>query len=106
MYFTKDENTKLLSDVRTALRNERSVIWADMVTQAVVEGTTNQPEIAEFLAGMHDLGERFVFGCDQPEHYMRECGFAEGEVVSAQQYLGSNDPSLGTYQFVISRLAA
>ena len=106
MYFSKEQNTKLLSGVRTALRNRRSVIWADMVTQAVVEGTTNQPQIAAFLAGMRDLGERFVFGCDQPVRYMRECGFAEGQVVSAQQYLGSNDPSLGTYQFVISPLAA
>ena len=105
MYFSKEENTKLLSEVRTALRNEGSVIWADMVTQAVVEGNTHQREIADFLAGMRDLGEKFVFGCDRPELYMCECGFAEGEVVSAQQYLGSDDPSLGTYQFVLAGIA-
>jgi hypothetical protein len=55
---------------------------------------------------MQALGECFVFGCDEPGVFLEQCGFEIGAVVTAQDYLNSSDPSLSTYQFVVSRVSA
>ncbi|MDB4694957.1 SAM-dependent methyltransferase [bacterium] len=103
MYFKEEQNTTLLTSVGSVLRNRSSVIWADMVTQAVVDGTAHNSAIAEFLDKMHQMGETFVFGCDEPVQFLRRCGFGHGNVVSAKEYLKSGDPTLSSYQFVVSR---
>jgi O-methyltransferase involved in polyketide biosynthesis len=106
MYFTEEQNTALLSSVCSVLRNRNSVMWADMVTRAVVDGTTNDSAIAEFLDRMNQMGETFVFGCDEPVEYLRRCGFGHGNVVSVKDYLKSSDETLSTYQFVVSGVGA
>ena len=106
MYFSEQENRALMLSVRRALRNPNSVVWADMVNHSVVDGTTNSEAITEFVNRMRALGESFVFGCDEPSLFLEQCGFDVGSVVTAQDYSNSTDSSLGTYQFVVSRVSA
>jgi methyltransferase (TIGR00027 family) len=106
MYFSEQENRALMMSVRGALRNPNSAVWADMVIPSVVDGSTDHAAITEFLKQMKELGETFVFGCDDPARFLGECGFGAGAVVTAQEYLKSCDPSLGTYQFVVSGICA
>ncbi len=106
MYLSEQENRELMLSLRAALRNPNSVVWADMVTRSVVDGTTSSAAITEFVKRMKELGESFVFGCDEPAAFWDQCGFDVGSVVTAQDYLSSSDSSLCTYQFVVSRVSA
>lgn len=106
MYLSKYENMQLMLSVRKSLKNPRSAVWADMVSEAVVEDANGIPEISEFLTRMEQLGESFIFGCDDPASFLQACGFGAASVLTAREYLSSTDPSLDTYQFVVSRVAA
>ncbi|MCG8653830.1 MAG: SAM-dependent methyltransferase [Pirellulales bacterium] len=102
MYFTPEENRDVLSSVSKVMQHPASRLWCDVVKESVVEGTTKQPEIAKFLDGMEELGERFIYGNDAPEKFMLSCGFPHSEVMSVGQYLRDDNPILSTYQFVVS----
>ncbi len=102
MYFTAEENREVLSSVSKLLQHPNSRLWCDMVTESVVDGTTQQIEIAKFLDGMEELGERFVFGCNKPDELLAECGFSNSQTKSVGQYLSAADPVLLTYNFVVS----
>ncbi len=106
MYLSEQENRGLMLSLRAALRNPNSVVWADMVTRSVVDGTTSSAAITEFVKRMKELGESFVVRCDEPAAFWDQCGFDVGSVVTAQDYLSSSDSSLCTYQFVVSRVSA
>ena len=105
MYLSEQENRELMLSLRGALRNPDSVVWADMVTRSVVDGSTSSRAITEFVNRMTELGESFVFGCDEPAAFLEQCGFDVGSVVTAQDYLSSSDSSLSTYQFVVARVS-
>lgn len=102
MYFSDAENRRILSSASALLRHRSSRIWSDFVAQRVVDGTAEHPEIAKFLLGMEELGERFVFGCDDPASLMRQCGFAKTTTTAAGQFLQADDPVLSVYQFAVS----
>ena len=63
--------------------------------------TVNDPTSAELIEGMRNLGEGFVFGCDEPATFLKTIGFVMGQVVSGQQLPGSVDHGLSTYHFVV-----
>ena len=104
MYFEEEQNQEVLRAISQALEHPDSRLWCDMVKTSVVNGTTNIEEIAKFIAGMDQLGESFVFGCDDPAAFLADCGYSTTRVTLAQDYLGSPDPSFSTYQFVVSKV--
>ena len=73
-----------------------------MVTPDVVDGTTHVEEIAAFVDGMEQLGEKFIFGCNDPSSFMLECGFKKADVITVQDYLESRDPTYSAYRFVVA----
>lgn len=104
MYFGREENMEVLSDIASLLEHPESRLWCDMVKTSVVEGRTKIQEIEKFMAGMDQLGESFIFGCDAPEELLVKCGFSSTEITMAQDYLRSRDNSFSTYQFVVARV--
>jgi len=102
MYFTDEENREILGAVAKCLQHPDSRLWCDVVTENVVDGTTDQPEITRFLDGMDELGERFIFGKNCPETFLRRCGFVGAETRTAGNHLQSDDPVMATYQFVVA----
>ena len=104
MYFDRRQNEAILKAVASVLQHPDSCLWSDWVRESVVSGAIENPDIAQFLDGMEELGERFIFGSDQPRRLLEDY-FAETQVISVQEYLGSADPTFATYQFAVSRLA-
>jgi methyltransferase (TIGR00027 family) len=104
MYFAEEENQEVLSAISQVLEHPDSRLWCDMVKTSVVDGTTNIEEIAKFVAGMDQLGEQFIFGCDRPATFLEKCGYSNTRVTTAQDYLGSVDQSFSTYQFVVAKV--
>ncbi|MGV3486109.1 MAG: SAM-dependent methyltransferase [Planctomycetaceae bacterium] len=102
MYFTEEENREILGPVAKLLQHSDSRLWCDLVTESVVDGTSQQAEIAKFLDGMEELGERFIFGCDAPHTFLGHCGYPRTDTTSAATFLGSDDPAFATYQFVVA----
>lgn len=103
MYFDAVANARIIGQIRRLLRNPASLLWSDFVTSAVVDGTTQQPSIEEFLRGMEKLGEAFVFGLDEPSSFLTELQFQTVERLFVGDYLALADPVFGTYQFVVAR---
>lgn len=101
MYFDREENQEVLHSVSRIMQHPASRLWSDWVTQSVVDGSTQNDQIATFLDGMEELGERFVFGCDSPDTFLR-FAFQKTSTTSVSEYLGSDDPTFGTYQFAVS----
>ncbi|WP_346772164.1 SAM-dependent methyltransferase [Neorhodopirellula lusitana] len=102
MYFAAEENREILTATSKAIQHPSSRLWCDIVTEGVVNGTSQHPEIDSFLEGMEELGERFIFGCDQPDSFLQDCGFEDSRATTAGDFLGTSDRSFSTYQFVVS----
>jgi methyltransferase (TIGR00027 family) len=103
MYFGEQENLEVLRSVSQILEHPDCRLWCDMVTRSVVDGTTQIKEIANFVKGMEQLGESFIFGCDDPVAFLARCGFSKAWVTSAQDYLGSEDATFSAYRFVVAK---
>ena len=103
MYFNEEENLEVLKSISQVLEHPDCRLWCDMVKRSVVDGTTQISEVANFVKGMDQLGEKFIFGCDDPVAFLDKCGFSNTWVTSAQDYLGSSDPTFSTYQFVVAK---
>lgn len=102
MYFDEQYNRRVLSSVRRAMVHPASRLWCDLVSQSVADGTTTVAEIAKFLDGMEELGEKFVFGQDRPEQFLNQCGYSRSQVTSAQQYLNQEDAAYASYRFAVA----
>ena len=105
MYFSDQQNRRLLSGFSSILKHRDSSVWTDMVTRSIVEGTNVEAGVSAFLSRMNELGERFVFGSDEPQQYLKLCGFQCVHAVNVQDYLGSEDGILANYQFATAGIA-
>ncbi|WP_220498095.1 SAM-dependent methyltransferase [Stieleria mannarensis] len=103
MYFDEQQNQRLLRSIRRRIKHPQSVLWMDCVTPAVINEGTDDPNIHEFVDRMEMIGERFVYGPAEPRAFLRSCGFVCSSDVTAQQFLDSDDPTLGEYRFVTAR---
>lgn len=104
MYFSEEDNLRMLDAVRGLMSNPGSVMWVDFVNEEVASGQTSHQGVRQFLSGMTELGESFRFGLDDPIGWSRQYGFGSGQVITAAEYLGSEDPVLGTYNFSVFQL--
>ena len=103
MYFDEQQNQRLLKSIRRRMRHPDSVLWMDCVTPAVINEGTCDRNIHEFVDRMELIGERFVYGPADPEAFLRSCGLVGCSNDTAQDYLGSEDPTLGEYRFLTAR---
>lgn len=103
MYFTERQNARILSSVMRSLQHPDSCVWMDCVTPAVIEATTPDPNIHEFVNRMELIGERFVYGPHRPAQLLEQCGLKVTSQVTAGEYIGDADPTLAEYRFVIGQ---
>ncbi|EMI55893.1 SAM-dependent methyltransferase [Rhodopirellula sallentina] len=106
MYFTDAENREILTMARSLCQHPESRLWCDIVTRSVVDGTSEHEEILKFVEGMEELGERFIFGDDDPTEFMKSCGFDDSQSITAGEHLSLSDRSFSTYQFTVSQASA
>ena len=100
MYFHRDENEKLLRQLDRLMGHADSRIWLDVVSHQVAARQISHPRITDFLEGMDDLGESFLFGVDQASAWLESLGLQPVEAISCGEYLRDSDPVLRNYQFV------
>lgn len=103
MYFSDEENRALLKQVRELMVHDESCLWADVVSQEVVTGRTNDQSVLSFLRGMDELGESFIFGLQNPGSWLREVGFRDVESTSCRDYLQERNLVYDTYTFCVAR---
>lgn len=103
MYFSEQQNMRILRSISKRLRHPASRLWMDCVTPAVIDATTSDPNIHEFVERMELIGERFVFGPSDPGRFMADCGFVCATDLTAGEYLHSDDPTLGEYRFLVGQ---
>ena len=103
MYFDELQNTRLLNSIRKRLRHPDSRIWMDCVTPAVINDETADPNIQDFVEQMDAIGEKFVFGPDNPDEFLKNAGFCCESNLTAGEFLDCHDPTLGEYRFVVGR---
>ena len=103
MYFSEKTNNAMLSSIAKLMSHEQSFLWVDFVAESVVRGVSKNDDVREFLKGMEELGEAFIFGVDDPEAYLHELGFAEVELVSASDFFHATDPIFSLYRFALAR---
>lgn len=104
MYFTAAENREILTNVWLLAKNNESRLWADFVTLDVVEGKTERPEIESFLSQMDELGERFIFGSDDPVGFLKNCGFSSAKRCTSRESLETNESIFDVYQFCVANV--
>ena len=103
MYFTEEENLSLLKNIWKLSQHPESQIWCDLVTESVVNGKTNRPEITAFLNRMEDLGESFIFGSDAPSELLAAIGCEATSQKTSRQFLETEEPIFDVYQFCVGR---
>ena len=82
MYFDEPTNRRILTELKSLMQNERSTLWVDLVSQHVVDGITGEPGVVNFLNAMNDLGEKFVFGHNDPNSFLKSVGFDSTQTIS------------------------
>lgn len=103
MYFDEPTNRRMLLSIQQLMRHSDSFLWVDYVGDAIVDGTLDHQGIKNFLMGMEELGESFVFGLEDPATYMRGLGFDEVEQVASSDFFETDDPVCSLYRFTVSR---
>ncbi len=100
MYHSTQHNNALLRNVRRAMQNESSVLWLDIVRQAVIDRTTGFDSATQFVDSMQRLGEPFIFGVDDPEQFLTTHDFRTLRTVSSNVYNDADaDPLYRFYDF-------
>lgn len=102
MYFSDDENRAMMKQVHELMQHPSSRLWADMVSQEVVTGRTNDQSVLSFLRGMDDLGESFIFGLQDASKWFQEIGFDSVSVLSCRDYLQERSQVFDTYSFCVA----
>ena len=103
MYFTREENLRVLRDVWKLAKHPESQLWCDLVSQSVVSGETTRPEITAFLNSMDDLGESFIFGSDDPSELLAAIGCRSSQSKTCRSFLQADEPIFDVYQFCVGR---
>lgn len=104
MYFESETNANTVQQIRRLMSHPDSRLWCDIVTEtAIIESETNE-KIRAFQDNMEELGEKFIFGHDEPVEFMQNCGFSEAEVTSVAEFMASDDPVHSLYNFVVARV--
>lgn len=103
MYFTEQENRRMMGMVRSLMQHPSSCVWTDFVSPDVANGKTNNRNISAFLDGMEELGETFIFGVDDPADWLNQSGLGLVETTRCGDYLNESDMVFNTYSFAVAK---
>ncbi|MFY9254030.1 MAG: SAM-dependent methyltransferase [Fuerstiella sp.] len=104
MYFSEQENRQMMDVVRKLMQNPMSCLWVDFVSLDVASGKTNNRNVAAFLDGMEELGEKFIFGVDDPGSWLTVSGLGLVETTRCGDYLCESDMVFNTYSFAVAKV--
>lgn len=102
MYFTAQENERILAQVRELLSsNPQSRLWMDAVDESLLK--RGGPENVErFLKGMARLGEPFVFGLSESTQFFEALGLRVNVQKNASAYArGLRSELFELYRFYV-----
>lgn len=102
MYFDAELNRKILAACANIMRHRDSRIWCDLVDETIISGENQAQPVIDFLSGMDELGEKFIFGHSEPEHYLRQAGLSRVKSVSCAEVLGEDQTVYEQYRFVVA----
>jgi methyltransferase (TIGR00027 family) len=106
MYFTREQNERLLRSVRRMMESgdAKSVIWMDVVHARVLDGSGASEDVKQFLRGMAKLGEPFIFGVVDDDPIFEACGLRVDSSIPSSRY-AAEFPSevMEQYAFVLAR---
>ena len=102
MYFDVEQNRRLFKQLQSLVQVSNGLLWADFVSERVVQGGVQAAAVHEFFEEMENMGEAFVFGHDNPHRYLQDLGFTNIESVVAREWLASDDPLMDEYCFAVA----
>lgn len=108
MYFSEENNRRILSEIHSLMQHADSILWVDFVSEDILGNGSADPGIIAFLEAMVDLGEKFVFGQSDCAKFFDSLDFATQEVVTTDEYLkgtqhGCADSVLRQYRFCVAK---
>ena len=108
MYFHEETNRRMLSEIRSLMQHEDSILWVDFVSENVLGNGSVDPGIIAFLDAMVDLGEKFVFGKSDCAKFFDSLDFQTQEVISTDDFLRRKemvgpDSVLKQYQLCVAK---
>jgi methyltransferase (TIGR00027 family) len=102
MYFDADLNHKILAACARVMQHPESRLWCDIVDESVIHGENQTQPVLEFLDGMDELGEKFIFGHSNPEVFLKQAGLSRATVVSCAEVLGEDQTVYDQYRFLVA----
>jgi O-methyltransferase involved in polyketide biosynthesis len=107
MYFTAQENARILRSVAALLKHPDSLFWMDYVHPSVVDGTSTLPEVIRFTDAIRCLGEPFITGIADIDTHFRRTGLDLSEDVASDYFLdGADQEVFRLYRFAVGRPAS
>ncbi len=92
MYFTGDENAKLLEEIAGLLEfSADGHLWMDTVSEAVISSKNLPPGVTCFLSRIAKMGEPFIYGVDDQLHVFADCDMVIEEIQSTKDYISNCD---------------
>ena len=106
-YLDEATNGSVLASLHCLMQHPHSRLALDVVTQEVVTGNTHFLDIHNFVEGMRELGEPFLFGISDPTEYFRHHGYRIQSKIPSNYYRKETPDELyAVYNFlVVSPLA-
>ena len=102
MYFEENVNRRIFASIRRIMANSQSMVWIDIVTKSVIEGTSGYSSVENFVKGMEKLGEPFIFGLNDPVVFFAKLGFTVQKSMPSDSYNDDHsNPIFALYNFHI-----
>lgn len=80
MYFSKEENTKILSAISTLMgKAAASLLWADFIDSSALDPNQHNKDVISFLRNISKLGEPFQYGIDNSNELLHGCRLSVDE---------------------------
>ncbi len=107
VYLDAATNKRVLASLRRLLQHPHSRLALDIVAEEVASGSTSFPDLRNFVEGMRELGEPFLFGVSDPAEYFKRHHYRiDAQIPSNHYRRESPDELYAVYNFfVVSPLA-
>jgi methyltransferase (TIGR00027 family) len=103
MYFTGEDNARIMRSIATLLKHPDSLFWMDYVHPSVVDGTSTIPEVVSFTDAIRCLGEPFIAGFTDIDAHLRRAGLGLREDVASDYLVGGGDRGMfRLYRFAVA----
>lgn len=103
-YLDAAVNGRVLASLRRLMLHSNSRLALDVVAEEVVTGSTVYPDIHNFVEGMRELGEPFLFGITDTTEFFRQHGYKiEAKIPSNYYRREAPDTLYAVYNFLVVR---